>query len=203
MAYVIKLALALLTIFQKIEKSRHITLMMTGNTNFTSPNPSLNLMNTTTNQLEALALKAKEGTKSDTAAMRAKERELDILFKQLSAYVLGVANANGTTAEAVILSSGFDLRAKANRKTVLFSGKTTKRPGEIGLQHEGIERGSYEFRMCTDLTKALWETIYRGTRGRFLVTDLPAGAWYYFQGRTITADGTSEWSDVVAVYLIK
>jgi hypothetical protein len=203
MAYIIKLALALLSVFQKIEKSRHITLMMTGNTNFTSPNPTINLVATTTNQLEALALKAKEGTKSDTANMRAKERELDILLKQLAAYVLGVANANGTTAEAVILSSGFELRAKTTRKSVLFSGKSTKKPGEIALQHEGIGRGTYEFQMCTDLTKALWETVYRGTRGRFLVTDLPAGAWYYFQGRTITTEGTSEWSDVVAVYLIK
>lgn len=203
MKYLVKLAIALLSIIQKIEKSRHIVLMMTGNTNFTSPNPTTTLVTTTTNQLEALALKAKEGTRSDTAAMRAKERELDMLLKQLAVYVEGVANANPSTAEAVILSSGFELKKKSTRTVSPFSGKTTSKPGEVKLQCQGVDRGTIEFQMCTDLTKPDWSTINRGTRGRILVTDLPPGAWYYFRCRTITANGTSDWSDVVAVYVIK
>ncbi|MBS1508572.1 MAG: hypothetical protein JSS79_18190 [Bacteroidetes bacterium] len=203
MKYLVKLALSLLSIIQKIEKARHLVIMMTGNANFASPTPTPAQVTTTTNQLEALLLKAKDGTKSDTAAMRAKERELDILIKQLSTYVEGVANANQTTAEAVILSSGFDLRKKASRNTPELSGKTTGIPGEIKLHRLAVHRGSIEFQMCTDLTNPDWKTINRGTRGIILVTGLPAEAWYYFRSRTITADGTSEWSDVVAVYLIK
>jgi len=203
MKYIIKLATALLSILQKIEKARHIILMMTGNANFPSPVPSMTVLATAANQLEALSLKAKEGTKSDRAALRAKASDVDLLFKQLASHVEGVANANPATAEAVILSSGFDLRKKGPRTVTLFGGKATGKPGEILLQHQGVKRSVYVIEMCTDLSKANWGTIYEGTRGRFLATDLQPGAWYYFRARTISPNGASEWSDAVAVYLIK
>jgi hypothetical protein len=203
MKYLVKLALSLLSIIQKIEKARHIVLMMTGNVNFTSPIPSTTVVATTTNQLEALSLKAKDGNRSDRATVRAKERELDMLLKQMAVYIEGVANMNPNTAEAVILSSGFDIRKNSTRTIPPISGKPTGKPGELKLQCQAVDRGTHEFQMCTDLTKQDWNTINRGTRGRILVTGLPPGAWYYFRHRTITAQGTSEWSDVIAVYLIK
>jgi hypothetical protein len=153
--------------------------------------------------LEALLLKAKDGNRSDRAAMHAKARELDMLLKQMAVYIEGVANLNANTAEAVILSSGFDIKKTGTRTIAPFSGKATGNPGEVKLQCQAVDRGTHEFQMCTDLTKQDWNTINRGTRGRILVTGLPPGAWYYFRHRTITAQGTSEWSDVIAVYLIK
>jgi hypothetical protein len=204
MKFIVKMAWALLSIVQKIERSRSIGISITGNPNFPSPNPTVATVTTATNQLEAAALKARTGTKSDTTAMHDKEDALDMLMKQLATYVEGIANQNPLTAEAVIQSAGMDVVRRANRSVPLFEAVATGKPGEIRLQRKGVKRGTYEFQMSTDITKEEnFETINRGTQSRFLVTDLAPGKWYYFRARAITPEGTGEWSDVKEVYLIK
>ena len=204
MKFFVKLAWALLSIIQKIERSRSIGISMTGNPNFPSPNPTVATVTTATNQLEAAALKAKTGTKSDTTVMHDKEDALDLLIKQLAMYVEAIANQNPATAEAVIQSAGFEVRRQATRNVPLFGGWTTGNPGEIQLARKAEKRCTYEFQMCVDVVKEEnYKTIHRGTQGHFLVTDLEPGRWYYFRVRVITKDGTGEWSEVIAVYLIK
>lgn len=202
MKFLVKLGISRMTILQKIDTSRHFTLSMTGNVNFPSPIPTLTVVATTTNQLEAAVLKAKGGSKSDTTAKRDKEEDLDLLLIQLAAYVQGVANQNEGTAEAVIQSAGMDVRSKSTRTIRDFEVFLTRVSGEVRLQYKAVKRGAYEFQICTDLTnEANWTTFEAGTRGRVVKSGLALNMRYYFRARVITPAGRSEWSEVRSVYV--
>jgi len=74
----VKMGLSQMPIEKKIVKTRFIVASMTGNANFTTPSPTLAIITTNVNALEAASIAAKGGGKDDTANMRAKEAVLDL-----------------------------------------------------------------------------------------------------------------------------
>jgi hypothetical protein len=204
MKFLVKLGISGLPIFQKIDKSKIITLLMTGNPNFPSPIPTMATVTQITNQLEtATTVKGKSGSKSDTTAMRKKEEDLDLALKQLASYVESVANQNEDTAEAVIQSAGMEVRSRITRVQAVLLAILTGNPGEVRLVHKAGKRVSYEFQMCTDLTnEANWRTIAATTLSKTIVRGLAPNTRYYFRARMIGSDGPKPWSDVRSVYVM-
>jgi hypothetical protein len=195
--------MTLLSIIQKIARIRLIITKMTGNPYFTSPNPTLAVVATATNNLEAAEIKAKTGGKEDTANMYDKEEILDQLVKQLSVYVESVANNNPATAETVILSSGFEIKSKGTREVLYFTVVPTGNPGEVRLQIKAGNRVVYEFQISIDITnEANWHTFNIGTRSRIVKGELAPNTRYYFRARTLGSTGPSEWSEIRSVYLL-
>lgn len=94
----------------KILKGRHYVTSMTGNANFTTPNPTLASVTTAINALETAANNAAGAGPVETAIMHEKETLLDNLLTQLGAYVEGIANNNAATAASIVLSAGMDLK---------------------------------------------------------------------------------------------
>lgn len=202
MKYLVKLAMAFLSIAQKLIKTRFVITRMTGNPYFPSPNPTLATIATAANNLEAAALKAKTGGPDDTAAMRRKEVALDLLMRQLASYIESVANQNATTAEEVILSSGLEVQHKGAYIRSPFKAATTRNPGEIKVQYKAVPNSVFHFQMCTDLSKPDWKTISETTRSRILVTGLTPGMWYYFRVRVLSKNTPTDWSEIISVYLV-
>ncbi|MBS1508295.1 MAG: hypothetical protein JSS79_16770 [Bacteroidetes bacterium] len=200
MRYYVKVAIALLNVLAKIAKLRKIITMMAGNAYFTSPNPSMTVCATGANQLEAAYLKAQEGTKADKAALRQKEVEVDILFKELAAYVEGVANANPTNGEQIILSSGFELKNPRKQDTVELTAEPTGLPGELKIQRKAVRGAAYEYQLSLDMIT--WTTLLLTTLARFTTHDVPRGALLHIRSRVITAEGPGPWSEVVSVYVM-
>ena len=85
--------------------AQHIVIKMTGNTNFTAPNPSLETLQIAITLYAAALIKAKDGSKVDTADKNAKRRQLEALLYSLGSYV------NMTVGSDLVKldSSGFNL----------------------------------------------------------------------------------------------
>ena len=199
MKAVVSLGASHLSIPKKIVKSRFIVSSMTGNANFTTPSPTLAVITTNVNALEAASLVAQSGGVDDTANMRVKEAILDLSLKSLGAYVEGIANASPLSANAIILSAGMDVKGKGGKVVREFVVNITGNPGEVKLVRKGIKhgKGSYEFQMTTDPSnEASWQKIYTGTVGSFVKGGLISGTRYHFRATAIDKNGFNPWSEV-------
>ena len=83
---------------------------MTGNTSFTTPNPSLADITMQKDALVTAAADAKDGSKEQKADVKVKARALRLAMRTLGAYVETVAKENPLTAEKVALCSGMGVK---------------------------------------------------------------------------------------------
>ncbi|MBS1507855.1 MAG: hypothetical protein JSS79_14540 [Bacteroidetes bacterium] len=181
---------------------REFILKMTGNSNFTSPLPTLTTCAQSINNAEAAYLQAKIGGPDATANMRAKIAVFQQCMKQLVGYVEGIANQNPANAEAVILSAGMLVKGRSPRSTKNFDAKATIHPGEVKLKIKAAPRAAYEFQISLDITNpANWKTIVQGTLSSAVLQNQPINTRLYYRGRVIIKNQPGEWSEVRIVYL--
>jgi hypothetical protein len=91
-----------------------IKIDMTGNTTFTTPNPTLATVDTEVVKLANAINVALSGDHSKVAAMHAQEKKVDNLLHQLGIYVEGVANnaaLSGADPVAIVRNAGMDVAA--------------------------------------------------------------------------------------------
>jgi hypothetical protein len=197
------LHLGSLTIPRKVEKARSIVIAMTGNANFPSPTPALDVINQQANDLEAAQLAAVDGSKQETADMHAKSRQLDLTLKSLAAYVEGIANANPKEAEVIILSAGMDVKQLRTRVREDFEVKSSDAPGEIRVGKRAESRAAYIIQMtATPEQETSWETVHAGTRGRFTKKGLRSATRYHFRVAVLDKQGQRPWSEVKSAVAI-
>ena|SRR6218665_1560871 len=190
-----------LSIPQKIEHARFIVTSMTGNANFPTPVPALTVITTNVNSLEAASLLAKSGGKDETAAMRAKAVTLELSLKAMCSYVETTANNNFLTAEAVILSAGFNVRRPSPARQNGFRIALGKNPGEIIVRTDAERHSFYMFEMTlTPEVEESWREVYAGSKCSFLVTGLESGNQYFFRVSKMNKNGRSGWSNVRSAY---
>lgn len=202
MKIIVKLGLWKLSIAEKIERIRFILLSMAQSYFFPTPTPDLKVVHTHVDNLEAALLKAKGGGAEEIANMRVADAQLDIVVKLLVAYVEGLANADQTNAETIVLSAGMEIKGKGGRTSQRFAALFTGHPGEVLLICPGIVRGVYEIHMCLDPSNELnWQRIYNGTKSRFVVKGLKLGVQYHFRYSVIDASGLRPWSEVKSLYI--
>jgi len=133
----VKVGLRSLTIPQKIAKATSIVEQMTGNPNFTTPNPALADVTTKTTTLETAQSAAdaiRQASKAQTVLLSLTEDELDALLDQLGSYVDNIAAGD----EQIILSSGYDVADTTGDVDPLyapedFTGTTGDEVGEANL----------------------------------------------------------------------
>ncbi|MBI4945030.1 MAG: fibronectin type III domain-containing protein [Bacteroidetes bacterium] len=194
---VVVLRLASLSIPKKIEKTRFIVTSMTGNVNFTTPNPTLATITANAGNLETAHIAAQGGGADETANMHAKELVLDLSLKLLSAYVEGIANSNPMNAEAIILSAGMEVKSGGGRRAKEFAAEQTGNPGEVKLSTLSSNRATFVFQMTTSpSTESSWATIGQSTRAKLVKSGLVSGTRYYFRVAMIDKNGQNPWSDV-------
>ena len=194
---VVVLKLASLSIPEKIEKARFIVTSMTGNVNFTTPNPILATITTMVNALETAAIAAEGGGVDETANMHAKEFMLDLTLKLEAAYVEGIANATPLSAEAIALSSGMEVKKAGVRTAREFHLEATGNPGEVKLATKFEKRATFIFQMSTNPSSEIsWATIGQSTRAKMVKSGLASGTRYYFRTAVIDKNGQNPWSDV-------
>jgi hypothetical protein len=95
-----RLAVAMLIVF-----ARSVIEKMTGNSFFTTSNPSLSDVGTATDDLEKKAALAKDGGKTAKSNLKKSKKKLNDLLRQLAWYVESTANGD----EKIMTSSGFPL----------------------------------------------------------------------------------------------
>ncbi len=142
----VKMGFSNLSVPEQIERARQIVFKMTGNVNYTTPNPSLANMTAANDALEDAYNASRNRDKEKVAAMRLRRKELLFGISQLAAYVQQASDGN----EEKILSSGFSVR-----------GTNTPHPVIAGLVHDvQLSDGSKSGRVRVDWKKADDAVIY-------------------------------------------
>lgn len=198
----IKLNLSNLPITEKIAKARTIITALTGNPDFTTPTPTLLVINGVTDDLETAAAKVqttRQQLKSEVSKQNEREDIFGSTMSQLVGYVQSVAGED----EALIHSAGMDTKATTTKATSAptappaLSATAGDHDGEIDLTWDTVPLSkSYTIEKSGDPpTDKSWTHAGVSTRSSFTVTQLSPGTRYWFRVAAVGTGGQSGWSD--------
>ena len=141
------------TVLEKISLGRNVVTLMTGNTNFTTPNPPLADLTTATNELETAYNNSLDGSRTQKAIMREKEVSFDTVMTNLANYVENIAAGD----EIILMSSGMPLRKQKETIGMLETPQDVKLSagpgaGKLWLRFEKVKGASnYEIQTAYEL----------------------------------------------------
>ena len=184
--------------------AKHVSQMMTGNTNFTTPSPALALINTAISDYETALGKAVNGSKTDTATKNQKRSNLTQLLQQLGYYVQ--TTANNDLAKA--LSSGFEITKDRTPSVVPNppSNVTVKQGLHSGEAIADCKREpsavAYLCRYSLSITTPVWVNLPTQTGHKFTITGLAKGKDIWVSMAALNSAGISDWSDIASATII-
>lgn len=186
-------------------RAHHVIKNMTGNSHFTSPEPSIETLSSACNSYILALNKQKPGLKMSTVIKKDCRVNLEELLSQLATYVQVIAKNN----ESVILSSGFDVH---------------QRKGKVGIPDQanilsvipGLNRGTlkvfcdfvdkarfYEFQYTPApvMQESIW-MVKASTSRKVLIEGLTSGHQYVFRVAGAGSDPGRYWSDEISSYVM-
>lgn len=200
----IKLNLHRLTIPEKTARAQQIVAAMTGNANFTTPQPTLTQVSAAIDELDAAYLAAqtaRQDAKNKTTTQNQKEEALDAALTQLAGYVESVTGGD----EAKITSAGMDVRAQQTATGDLpapegLNATAGDRDGEIDLSWDKVDKArSYVVERSPDPPAATtWQHAAVSTKSQTTVGGLTSGTKYWFRIAALGPNGQSPWGNPVA-----
>ena len=178
---------------------QHITAM-TGNVNFTTPDPlAPAFLTLVTNFNTALqnAIAAQQAAKEKTSLKEDARAALETGLRARGNYVDNKSNG----VEAIILSSGLpvqnpatpigELAAPANLVADMGSLE-----GQIKLKWKGVRGAvSYIVHKSAEVAPRVWSQVTISPNSRAVVTGLSSGETYAFRVAAVGAAGQGPWSD--------
>ena len=203
------LNLTKLAIAAKIAKCREIVTKLTGNPDFTMPNPSLAILTAKIDVLADAFLLSEQGSKLQKAVTREENLKLDILFRTLRDYVSEQAGGS----EVKILSTGFDVSKDrtppgALAKVTGLKCLTSEYTGTADLRWDKVNGAKAYFVQklmetpevvdsngVLTASEGAWEIGAGCTKTRTNVENLESVRYYWFRVAAIGASGHSPWSD--------
>jgi hypothetical protein len=201
----IKLGLAKMTIPEKIQKIRTIVTKMTGNTNFTTPIPSLNTVTAAINKLEISFEAALDGGRTKKAAVNLDEVALDTTITQLAAYVQDISLGD----ETKILSSGMEIKAKPIAPQDMIAPVnvrllTKPAEGEITLKWKPINNAkSYIIQStATPHMATSWEAFAVSGKASYKATELISNTVLWFRIAAVGAKGVGIFGDPIRASIL-
>ena len=185
------------SVSQLITFLRNVITMMTGNPAYTTPSPTLPVVKTAVDDLEAKATAALNRGRLEVVARRAAQRSVLSLARQLSNYV--ESNCGGSVE--TLLSSGFDARRAASPEQMpaipgnprlshngssgkllfQFNGDSSRNTRNFSVQHGENEAGP-------------WIDHDLSTSSRVEIVGLTPGKVYYARAKANAAAGSSDWT---------
>jgi len=202
----IKLNLRNMNYSEKLQFARQIVTSMTGNANFTTPDPALAAVTTAADELETAyneANVARQDAAAKASTQDDKDYSLDMILVKLANYVENASSGD----ESKILSAGMGLRSKPAPIGALSlpSGLTATagdKEGEIDLSWDRVNGAkSYVVEQSPEpLTSTSWKQVTISTKSSFTVLGLVSGSKYWFRVSGIGAAGQGPWSDPATKY---
>jgi hypothetical protein len=194
----VKIGMSGLSIPQKIERSRSIISSMTGNANYPTPNPTLAVVKTT---IDAMDAAFQEASHRDSVKIQLRDlrlKEMEAVMNQLAAYV---QNASEGDAEK-ILSSGFDVVRRGDPLPPLQMALNLRlesgtNSGKIIARWDKVVGAKiYVVEMTEDpLVEDNFKTIGPSSKTRFEFIGLDPGKKYWVRVAGIGKDGVGPYSD--------
>jgi hypothetical protein len=177
-----------------------IVARMTSNAYFPSPTPTLAVVTSNLDALEAAETVAKTRAKGAAAARNLKLKASIADCFGLRAYVQSIADANEDQAEAIIESAGMNARKRPSRSKADLAASMGPVPGQVILRAKAGKNTAYEWQLSSDGGKT-WVTIALTNGAKTAVPGLTAGTTYQFRCRRTVRDTTSDWSQVVSLFV--
>lgn len=206
---IIKRIIAVLNVPRRIPefiaKAKNIVTMMTNNTNFPTPYPSNTpALATVTADITALETAESLALTKVKGAAEARDVKKSLVMKDLYAllrYVQGVADNNPASSEAIIMSSGFDVKKGAERIKAPFEALNGSVSGSVVLRAKSAgRRASYEWEMSKDNLN--WAELPSTLQSKTEVKGLSPGSTMYFRFRAVLTKGESSWSQSVSIVIV-
>jgi hypothetical protein len=210
----IRLGLKKLSANDKVELARAIVTAMTGNSNFSTPVPSLSAVTTAANALDTALQNAQDRGKTKVALAHAAEADLDNQLTQLGLYVESASNND----PAKILSAGMGIKSDKTPPQVpgvpinLSTGFVAN-DGEVKLSWDKVPKAAVYVVEQTDdpslvissrsvgggnpTPAAAWSTVRIVTKTNFTITGLISGSKYAFRIFAVGAGGYGAVSDPI------
>ena len=178
---------------------------MNGNAHYPAPDPSLADLQTAITEFQLAIVKAKNGSKEDTADKNAKRKILEDLLHRLSYYV----QVNSLGDETIILGSGFDVNKQAGTVGALpkpenFKVMVGENKGTVELSCDAVANASFYEYQYTKLplsATSIW-TMRTATKRKLLVEGLTSGQQYVFKMAAGGSDPSRTWSDEISSYIL-
>lgn len=198
----IKLNLSKLSLNGKLDLAKQIVKAMTGNANFTTPNPTLAQITTAAANLEAaraelLSLRAE--AKNKTIVQAQLEDALEKLLTQLASYVENISASD----PAIITSAGMNIKSASTPAGQLdppaaFATTTGDSDGELDVSWNSDPAArSYVIETSTQAPpNAVWTQAKTTTKSKETLTGLTSGQRYWVRVAAIGTTGQSGWSDI-------
>lgn len=201
----IKLGLDGMSVSDKIQFGRQIVTAMTGNPNFTTPNPTLAVLTGGSDDLEAAyntAQTARQLAKLRTTTQDNDEATWDGLITQMASYVQNISAGN----KAIIESSGFSVR-NTPAPVGLPPAPTdlavvpSEQAGCADLSWES-ERGyrSFTIERAEDAPTPVYHVVGNTTKKFGTFNSMVSGRKYWFRVASVSPAGQSAWSEPVALF---
>ncbi len=189
------------TVGEALAYAKHIAASMTGNAYFPSPTLPLATLVGHIADLEAAHVVARTRADGAAAARNAKLVVVHDDLKRLRSYVETIANQHGEDAPAVVVSSGMSEKDSAGPLKAGFSAKQRKRSGSVRLavRHPGIVT-SFDWQLSTD--GVVWTDLRSTVVANLDLDGLTPATRYHFRYRTLTRNGTSDWSDPLTLLVV-
>ncbi|QQS30752.1 MAG: fibronectin type III domain-containing protein [Sphingobacteriales bacterium] len=173
---------------------------LTGNPDYPTPDPTVAALTGFRNDFNNAMVAAANGGTTLTTVKYQKRTVLITALQREANYV----EFNGLNSDLIMLSSGFEVyssvKSPAPASVSPFIEKVTDAAlsGSLILQTNSVKYAVvYELRYTEDEygPTARWNYLVVQTKTKFVVSGLTPGKNYWFQARTISTKGPSEWSD--------
>jgi len=171
---------------------------MTGNSYFTTPNPTLAVLTAAVNDLQVAETAAAARTKGAAATRNSKKAALITLLEQERMYVQSVADQNAENGPSIIESAGMSVKKSPTRHARVFAAVAGPISGTVKvIAPSGGHRVAYDWQYSTD--GKTWVDLTSTLQAKTTMTGQTPGTVLEFRYRTVTKTGTSDWTAPVSI----
>jgi hypothetical protein len=198
----VKLGLDERDVPNKVELGRTVHLNMTGNANFATPNPTLPVLKTATDDLELAFNNSKHGVLS-TALLHEAEEAFDTILTAMGNYVDSIAQG----LQAIINSAGMDAAETSHIPIAMVivtgvEGVSGKLTGEISFKWNKVKGARVYLGWLKELgaPDSDYELKVIVTRRKTVISGLTPGVKYVLILKAVGASGVGPVSDPASAY---
>lgn len=178
--------------------ARVIAARLSEDPRFSPPPPSLVAFEADVAALEAALIASASRASGSANARKACQAKVALGLQILQAYVQSMANASTADDAALLIElAGMSVKNALGPSKQAF---VVKRGPTADSAHAYARarrtRASYEWQMSTDGER--WVSVPSTVRADAAFHGLEALTLYWFRYRTVTREGTSDWSDAVS-----
>jgi len=187
-----------LPIPEKVARGRNVIAEMLANPSFPTPDVPLEVLRSSTDEMETRFLNARNGGKENTVLMRQAEGVWDDQMRITARYVERIAGDDS----AVALSAGFNLaKQPIPAQRTEFSVEAGKISGTVLLRRQAVPGAkSYIWQFCVNSlpeTEDGWKIAQVTGKASVELTELTPVTKYWFRVASVSSAGTSGYNDPI------